>query len=153
MLAVDVCLCPYTDHGHCGVMHNDELDNALSIERLAGIALSYAKAGAQLIAPSDMMDNRIAAIKRELAAAKLDRSVAVLSYAAKFASCFYGPFREAAKSSPGSGDRKSYQLPPGSRGMAARAVVCLCFGKRMILNIEEIIFFFRNEMLRRAPTC
>lgn len=131
VLTVDVCLCPYTDHGHCGVLLNDELDNALSIERLAAISLAYAQAGAQVIAPSDMMDNRIAAIKKALAGAKLDRSVAVLSYAAKFASCFYGPFREAAKSKPGSGDRKSYQLPPGSKGMAARAVV----------RIEIIAFF------------
>lgn len=124
VIACDVCLCPYTDHGHCGVQRDGgALDNAQSISRLAEISLAYAKAGAQIIAPSDMMDNRIAAIKAILAANQLDREVAVLSYAAKFASCFYGPFREAAKSAPGSGDRKGYQLPPGARGLAARAVV------------------------------
>lgn len=125
VIAVDVCLCPYTDHGHCGVQYDaagGDLDNAQSIARLAEISLAYAQAGAQIIAPSDMMDNRIGAIKSILAANRLDRQVAVLSYAAKFASCFYGPFREAAKSKPGSGDRKSYQLPPGARGLAARAV-------------------------------
>lgn len=131
VIACDVCLCPYTDHGHCGILDEcGELDNAQSIARLAEISLAYARVGAQIIAPSDMMDNRIGAIKTTLAAHRLDRQVAVLSYAAKFASCFYGPFREAAKSKPGAGDRKSYQLPPGGRGLAARAVVCFwCCGK------------------------
>lgn len=144
VLTVDVCLCPYTDHGHCGVLRTDdgELDNALSIARLAAISLAYALAGAQVIAPSDMMDNRIGAIKQALCAHKLDRSVAVLSYAAKFASCFYGPFREAAKSKPGSGDRKSYQLPPGSRGMATRAVVSEHFG--CCLNCINLRYCFLN---------
>lgn len=124
LIACDVCLCPYTDHGHCGVLGDDaKLDNSQSIARLAQISLAYAQAGAQIIAPSDMMDNRIGAIKAILAENGLDRDVAVLSYAAKFASCLYGPFREAAKSKPGAGDRKSYQLPPGARGLAARAVV------------------------------
>lgn len=129
VIACDVCLCPYTDHGHCGILDaRGELDNAQSIARLAEISLTYAQSGAHIIAPSDMMDNRIAAIKAKLAAHRLDRQVAVLSYAAKFASCFYGPFREAAKSKPGCGDRKAYQLPPGSRGLAARAVVSCCWG-------------------------
>lgn len=124
VLACDVCLCPYTDHGHCGVLDGPtkDLDNSLSIRRIAEVALAYAKAGAHIVAPSDMMDNRIGAIKQLLVDSRLERRVAVLSYAAKFASCFYGPFRDAAKSSPGFGDRKSYQLPPGSRGLAARAV-------------------------------
>lgn len=80
--------------------------------------------GAHIVAPSDMMDNRIYAIKKILIKNKLEKQVSLLSYAVKFASCFYGPFRDAAKSAPGSGDRKGYQLPPGSRGMAARAAVC-----------------------------
>lgn len=124
VLACDVCLCPYTDHGHCGILDGktSDLDNASSIGRIAQVAVAYAKAGAHIVAPSDMMDNRIGAIKQLLIEHRLERSVAVLSYAAKFASCFYGPFRDAAKSSPGFGDRKSYQLPPGSKGMAARAV-------------------------------
>lgn len=123
VLACDVCLCPYTDHGHCGVLLNNDLDNEQSIKRLAEISLAYGRVGAHIVAPSDMMDNRIGAIKDILLKNKLDRSVAVLSYTAKFASSFYGPFRDAAKSSPGFGDRKSYQLPPGSRGLAARAAV------------------------------
>ncbi|KAG4077577.1 hypothetical protein HA402_003004 [Bradysia odoriphaga] len=121
VIACDVCLCPYTSHGHCGIIVDNVIDNDLSTKRLAEISLAYAKAGAQIIAPSDMMDNRIFAIKQILIANKLEKQVSLLSYAVKFASCFYGPFRDAAKSAPGSGDRKGYQLPPGSRGMAARA--------------------------------
>lgn len=83
--------------------------------------------GAHIVAPSDMMDNRIHAIKEILIKNKLEKQVSLLSYAVKFASCFYGPFRDAAKSAPGSGDRKGYQLPPGSRGLAARAAVCLSY--------------------------
>lgn len=132
---------------------NDELDNTLSIERLAAISLAYAKAGAQVIAPSDMMDNRIGAIKQALAGAKLDRSVAVLSYAAKFASCFYGPFREAAKSKPGFGDRKSYQLPPGSKGMAARAVVSAKVLLTIFIIFINMLMFVRNVTLKREPIC
>jgi len=121
VIACDVCLCPYTSHGHCGIIRGDTIDNDLSIKRLAEISLTYAKAGAHIIAPSDMMDNRIYAIKEILIKNKLEEKVSLLSYAVKFASCFYGPFRDAAKSAPGSGDRKGYQLPPGSRGIAARA--------------------------------
>jgi len=121
VIACDVCLCPYTSHGHCGIIVGNTIDNDLSIKRLAEISLTYAKAGAHIIAPSDMMDNRIYAIKEILIKNKLEKQVSLLSYAVKFASCFYGPFRDAAKSAPGSGDRKGYQLPPGSRGIAARA--------------------------------
>ncbi|ORZ30713.1 hypothetical protein BCR44DRAFT_35171 [Catenaria anguillulae PL171] len=125
LLAVDVCLCPYTDHGHCGILTNYDtqaLDNDASIAQLANIAVHYAQAGAHIIAPSDMMDNRILAIKRALNNHKLS-NVAVMAYSAKFASVFYGPFRDAAKSAPGMGDRKCYQLPPGSRKLARRAIV------------------------------
>ena len=127
LLAVDVCLCAYTDHGHCGLLHADgALDNGASRARIAEVALAYARAGAHVVAPSDMMDGRVAAIKAALAGAGggLAARVAVLSYAAKFASCFYGPFRAAAGSgvAPGRGDRAAYQLPPGGRALAARAV-------------------------------
>ncbi|KAJ6641804.1 Delta-aminolevulinic acid dehydratase, partial [Pseudolycoriella hygida] len=122
VIACDVCLCPYTTTGHCGIFRGTDLDNELSIQRISEIALAYAKAGANIVAPSDMMDNRVQAIKEILLTNRLERQVAVLSYAAKFSSCFYGPFRDAARSAPSFGDRKSYQLPPGSRGMAARAV-------------------------------
>jgi porphobilinogen synthase len=118
LLMTDVCLCGYTDHGHCGVLRHDKertLDNDASIARLAAISVAYARAGAHVIAPSDMMDGRIGAIKGALAGAGLANSTAVMSYAAKFASCFYGPFRDAAHSGMAFGDRSFYQLPPGSR--------------------------------------
>lgn len=122
-LACDVCLCPYTSHGHCGIMFNDGvINNDASIKRIAQVSLSYAKAGAHIIAPSDMMDGRIRAIKDILRLNNLGNRVCVLAYSAKFASSFYGPFRDAAKSKPAFGDRKCYQLPPGSKGLAARAV-------------------------------
>ncbi|CAG9865545.1 unnamed protein product [Phyllotreta striolata] len=122
IIACDVCLCPYTSHGHCGMFNNDgSLDNTSSIRRISKIALNYAKAGAHIVAPSDMMDGRIGAIKTELVNNGLGNKVAVLSYTAKFASNFYGPFRDAAKSKPAYGDRKCYQLPAGGAGLALRA--------------------------------
>lgn len=99
------------------------MDNEVSIQRLAEISLAYALAGAHIIAPSDMMDNRIRAIKGILRKNRLDGRVAVLSYAVKYSSSFYGPFRDAARSAPAYGDRKCYQLPVGSKGIAARAAV------------------------------
>jgi len=122
-IACDVCLCPYTSHGHCGIFMDSggSIDNAKSIERIAEIALAYAKAGAHIVGPSDMMDGRVGAIKSLLIEHNLQNAVAVLSYSCKFASSFYGPFRDAAKSSPAFGDRKRYQLPPASRGLALRA--------------------------------
>ncbi|CAM9269425.1 unnamed protein product, partial [Lampetra planeri] len=123
LVACDVCLCPYTSHGHCGILRADgTLDNEASCQRLAEVALAYAKAGCQVIAPSDMMDGRIGAIKRILIDNGMANQVSIMSYSAKFASCFYGPFRDAAKSAPAFGDRKCYQLPPGARGLALRAV-------------------------------
>lgn len=123
LLACDVCLCPYTSHGHCGILYPDgTINNAASIERIADVALAYAKAGCHVVAPSDMMDNRVGAIKERLRTAGLGGKVAVLSYSAKFASSFYGPFRDAAQSAPAFGDRRCYQLPPGGRGLAMRAV-------------------------------
>lgn len=117
-----VCICAYTTHGHCGILREDgSLDNTASIQRLAQQAVSYAKAGAHIVAPSDMMDGRVGAIKQALADNDLGSRVAVLSYAVKFASSFYGPFRDAAKSAPAFGDRRCYQLPPGSNGLASRA--------------------------------
>lgn len=123
LLMVDVCLCAYTDHGHCGIMTPEHhIDNTASIARLAAVSVSYASAGADVIAPSDMMDGRIGAIKKALQAAGLGSRVSVMSYAAKFASCFYGPFRDAAHSGMAFGDRSLYQLPPGSRSLALRAL-------------------------------
>lgn len=122
IIACDVCLCPYTTHGHCGILNKDgSINNEASIKRIAEIALSYAKCGAHIVAPSDMMDGRIGAIKKNLIAANLSNKVSILSYAVKFSSGFYGPFRDAANSAPQFGDRKCYQLPPGSTGLASRA--------------------------------
>ena len=105
----DVCLCEYTDHGHCGVLQDGEVDNDASVYLLGKVALAQARAGVDLVAPSDMMDGRVAGIRKALDAAAFAR-VPILSYAAKTASAFYGPFREAAGSTPQFGDRQSYQM-------------------------------------------
>ncbi len=105
----DVCMCEYTSHGHCGILHGQEVDNDTTIQYLAKIALSQVEAGADMVAPSDMMDGRVAAI-RKLLDEKGHENVPIMSYAVKYASAFYGPFREAADSAPAFGDRKSYQM-------------------------------------------
>jgi len=115
----DVCLCEYTDHGHCGIVSDGDVDNDPSVERLAATALSHARAGADIVAPSDMMDGRVAAIRAALDGHDFPH-VAILSYAAKFASAYYGPFREAAESTPQFGDRRSYQMDPPNRREALR---------------------------------
>lgn len=110
----DVCLCEYTDHGHCGLVEGEEVQNDPSVERLASTALSHARAGADMVAPSDMMDGRIGAIRQALDHHGFE-NLPILSYAAKYASAFYGPFREAADSTPQFGDRRAYQLDPPNR--------------------------------------
>ena len=105
----DVCTCAYTTHGHCGIMQNDYVQNDKTVEVLAKMALTHAQAGADMVAPSDMMDGRILGIREELDRNALDNT-AIMSYSIKFASGYYGPFREAADSVPGKGDRKSYQM-------------------------------------------
>jgi porphobilinogen synthase len=116
---VDVCFCEYTDHGHCGVLHGQTVDNDATLENLARQAVSLAEAGADIIAPSDMMDGRVGAIR--IALDELGFSdVPILSYAVKFASGFYGPFREAAESTPSFGDRRSYQMDPANGREAMR---------------------------------
>ena len=115
----DVCLCEYTDHGHCGLLDGEEVANDLSLERLAATALSHARAGADIVAPSDMMDGRVAAIRASLDAAHFE-SIPILAYAAKYASAFYGPFREAAESTPAFGDRRGYQMDPPNQREALR---------------------------------
>ncbi|KAG5440775.1 hypothetical protein PCK2_000211 [Pneumocystis canis] len=119
----DVCLCEYTLHGHCGWLREDgTIDNDASVRRLSQVAVRYAQAGAHAVAPSDMMDGRVMAIKKGLIDAGLSHKVMVMSYSAKFASCLYGPFRVAANSALSFGDRKTYQLPPSSKGLARRAI-------------------------------
>lgn len=119
VIMTDVCLCQYTSHGHCGEFCNGEVENDPSLERLALTALSHAMAGADVVAPSDMMDGRVGAIRHTLEKANLP-NVSILSYAVKYASAFYGPFREAADSAPGKGDRKAYQMDPANRREALR---------------------------------
>lgn len=123
-VACDVCLCEYTSHGHCGLLNDDgTINTPPSIQRLAEVAVNYAKAGAHCVAPSDMLDGRIKAIKRALIDANLGSKCTLMSYSAKFASALYGPFRDAAGSAPSFGDRKCYQLPPTAKGLARRAIV------------------------------
>ena len=121
LVLTDVCLCEYTDHGHCGVIENGEIVNDATLEILAEQALSHARAGADIVAPSDMMDGRVAAIRKKLDANGF-AEVAILSYAAKYCSSFYGPFREAAQSAPQFGDRRSYQMDPANVREALKEV-------------------------------
>jgi porphobilinogen synthase len=121
LVITDVCLCEYTSHGHCGVIKDGEVLNDPSIELLANAALSHARAGADIVAPSDMMDGRVGAIRRMLDGNGFS-DIAILSYAAKYASAFYGPFREAAESTPQFGDRRSYQMDPANAREALHEV-------------------------------
>jgi porphobilinogen synthase len=118
-LATDVCLCEYTSHGHCGVVDGEEIDNDRSLELLARTAVSHAESGADTVCPSDMMDGRVGAIRAGLDDAGFER-IPIVSYAAKYASAFYGPFREAAESAPSFGDRRGYQLDPANVREALR---------------------------------
>ncbi len=119
VVIADVCLCEYTSHGHCGVLHGDEVDNDASLPLIARTAKSLAAAGADIVAPSDMMDGRVAAIRAELDKAGLQQ-IPIASYAVKYASAFYGPFRDAADSTPAFGDRRGYQMDPRNADEALR---------------------------------
>ncbi|WP_460177340.1 porphobilinogen synthase [Thermodesulfovibrio hydrogeniphilus] len=127
IVVTDVCLCEYTSHGHCGIIKNGKIDNDSTLEILALEALSHAKAGADIVAPSDMMDGRVGKIRKALDDEGFT-DVVILSYAAKYSSAFYGPFREAAQSAPAFGDRRSYQMDPANRREAIKEVA---------LDIEE----------------
>ncbi|NWF98455.1 MAG: porphobilinogen synthase [Nitrospirae bacterium] len=117
----DVCMCEYTSHGHCGIIKNGDVDNDLTLEILAKEALSHVNAGADMVAPSDMMDGRVKAI-RSLLDSEGFGAIPIMAYSAKYASSFYGPFREAAESTPQFGDRRSYQMDPANRIEALREV-------------------------------
>ncbi|HEX4823082.1 MAG TPA: porphobilinogen synthase [Candidatus Polarisedimenticolaceae bacterium] len=121
LVITDVCLCEYTSHGHCGVIADGSVKNDPTLELLAKAALSHARAGADLVAPSDMMDGRVGVIREALDADGFEET-AILAYAAKYASAFYGPFREAAGSAPQFGDRRGYQMDPGNSDEALREV-------------------------------
>jgi porphobilinogen synthase len=121
VVITDVCLCEYTSHGHCGIIDGDDIANDATVEQLVRAAVSHAEAGAHIVAPSDMMDGRVGAIRAALDADGFDQ-VAIMSYAAKYCSGFYGPFREAADSAPQFGDRRSHQMDPGNAEEALREV-------------------------------
>ncbi len=121
LVVTDVCLCEYTDHGHCGVIENGKVDNDQTLELLARSALAQVQAGADLVAPSAMMDGQVRAIREALDRAG-EQNVPIMGYAAKYASSFYGPFRVAADSTPQFGDRRSYQMDPANRRMAMREI-------------------------------
>ncbi len=127
LVVTDVCNCEYTSHGHCGKIIDDDVDNDTTLNWLAQAAVSHARAGADIVAPSDMMDGRVGAIRAALDDAGFDH-IPILAYAAKYASAFYGPFREAAESAPQFGDRRSYQMDPANTREAI---------KEMALDIEE----------------
>lgn len=127
LVITDVCLCQYTDHGHCGILNDGIIENDQTLERLAKIALSHAEAGADMIAPSDMMDGRIAKIRGTLDEAGY-KNISLMAYSAKYHSSFYGPFRDAAHSAPAQGDRSSYQMDSANSDEALR---------EMELDIEE----------------
>jgi porphobilinogen synthase len=121
VVITDVCMCEYTEHGHCGILENGEVNNDATLELLARVSVSHAHAGADMIAPSDMMDGRVRAIRSALDGGGFS-STSILSYAAKYASAYYGPFREAAESAPKEGDRKGYQMDPANAAEALREV-------------------------------
>ncbi len=127
ILIADLCLCEYTDHGHCGILEGERVANDPTLELLARAAVEQARAGATIVAPSDMMDGRVRAIRSALDAAEFSE-VPIMSYAAKYASGFYGPFREAAENTPAFGDRRAYQMDPANRREAMREV---------LLDLEE----------------
>jgi porphobilinogen synthase len=119
MVSTDVCMCEYTSHGHCGIIEGGQVNNDATLEILAKIALSHAQAGADMVAPSDMMDGRVAEIRAVLDESNFDM-VPIMSYAVKYASAFYGPFRDAAECAPMEGDRQGYQMDPANGREALR---------------------------------
>jgi porphobilinogen synthase len=153
LVITDVCLCEYTSHGHCGVLRDGgTVDNDATLELLAATAVSHARAGADLVAPSDMMDGRVAAIRAELDTEGLS-DTPIIAYSAKFASAFYGPFREAAGSAPAFGDRRSYQMDPANAREAVReALLDEAEGADMVLVKPALAFGDVIAEVRRA-TC
>jgi len=151
LVITDVCLCEYTDHGHCGVVGEDgSIDNDASVELLARVAVSHARAGADLVAPSDMMDGRVGAIRTELDSVGF-AGTPILAYSAKFASAFYGPFREAAGSAPAFGDRRSYQLDPANGREAVReALLDVQEGADMVMVKPALAYGDLIRAVKRA---
>jgi len=151
LVMTDVCLCEYTDHGHCGVVRDDgTVDNDASLELLARTAVSHARAGADIVAPSDMMDGRVGAIRAELDSEGYGETP-ILAYSAKFASAFYGPFRDAASSTPAFGDRSSYQMDPGNGREAVReALLDAAEGADMVMVKPALAYGDLISAVKRA---
>jgi porphobilinogen synthase len=151
LVITDVCLCEYTDHGHCGVVReNGTVDNDASLELLARTAVSHARAGADILAPSDMMDGRVGAIREELDGEGFAETP-ILAYSAKFASAFYGPFREAADSAPAFGDRRSYQMDPANGREAVReALLDVQEGADMVMVKPALAYGDLIRSVKRA---
>jgi porphobilinogen synthase len=156
LVITDVCLCEYTSHGHCGVLHDGEVDNDASLPLLARMAVSHAAAGADIVAPSDMMDGRVGAIRQALDESGFT-STSILAYSAKYASAFYDPFRDVAESAPQEGDRRGYQMDPANAREALREVrLDLAEGADMVmvkpaLSYLDIIHRVREEV--EVPVC
>jgi porphobilinogen synthase len=147
LVVTDVCLCEYTSHGHCGVIENERVQNDATLELLAKQALSHAEAGADIIAPSDMMDGRVAAIRRILDENKFHETP-IMAYSAKYSSAFYGPFREAAESAPQFGDRKSYQMDYGNADEAMREIALDIQEGADIVMVKPALSYL--DIIRRA---
>jgi porphobilinogen synthase len=153
LVITDVCLCEYTSNGHCGMVRDGRIDNDATLPLLAQTALSHARAGADIVAPSDMMDGRVRAIRDKLDCNGFS-DVAILSYAAKFASAFYGPFREAAGSAPAFGDRRSYQMNPANRREALQEVLAdLEEGADMVMVKPALAYLDLVRDVRDAVLC
>jgi porphobilinogen synthase len=152
LVATDVCLCGYTSHGHCGVLKDGHVDNDASLAPLAAMACAHARAGADMVAPSDMMDHRVGAMRRALDAMGA-QDTALMSYSVKYASAYYGPFRDAAGSAPGQGDRKGYQMDPRNRREAHReALLDVAEGADMLMVKPALAYLDIIALLRANTT-
>jgi len=153
VVVTDVCLCEYTDHGHCGIVTDGHVDNDRTLELLAEMAVSHAEAGADIVAPSDMMDGRVGIIREALDENGFEH-IPILSYAVKYASAFYGPFREAAESAPRFGDRRSYQMDPANWREALREVEQdIAEGADLILVKPALAYLDVIQRVRLAVDC
>jgi len=148
LVFTDVCMCEYTSHGHCGVIKNGEVDNDETLKLLAQTALSHVRAGADLVAPSDMMDGRVKAIRESLDISGFS-TIPIMSYAAKYASCLYSPFRDAAESTPQFGDRKSYQMDPPNQREALREIHMDIEEGADIIMVKPALFYLDVVTLAR----
>ncbi len=147
IVITDVCVCEYTSHGHCGIIEKGEVQNDMTLEVLSEMAVSHAKAGADMVAPSAMMDGQVGAIREGLDEAGFD-SIPIMGYSAKFASCFYGPFREAAESAPAFGDRRGYQMDPANGDEAIREITLDVEEGADIIMVKPALPYL--DLIRRA---